>query len=193
MRFYSNRELARMLKLPLARWKRWSREFLPPDPLGGLQSGFARQYNLRDAFTVFLGGHMVADLAFPVPETRAYLKQLGPWLRRHLPPLLEQSSTGRAESGEVRRFPQYHLMIIPARDLSGRRAEPSCRIRRILSRECPDAGGGLWRVEYEDQWLGKPGEDGTDPLTEKVVRLSALIELFGRSINPGPNTVEVVK
>jgi hypothetical protein len=161
--------------------------------LGGLQSGFARQYNLRDAFTVFLGGHMVADLSFPVPETRAYLKQLGPWLRRHLPPLLEHSSIGQVESGEVSRFPRYHLMIIPARDLSGRRAEPCCRIRRILSRECLDAGGGLWRMEYEDQWLGKPGEDGTDPLTEKVVRLSALIELFGRSINRGPNTVEVVK
>ena len=80
LRFYTNQELARRLALPTAKWKRWSREFLPPDPLGGLQSGYARQYSVDDALTVFLGGVLVADLKFVIPEARQILSDLNPWL-----------------------------------------------------------------------------------------------------------------
>ena len=51
IRFYLNRELSDRLGIRLSRWKRWSREFLPPDPLGGLQSGFARQYSLAGSIS----------------------------------------------------------------------------------------------------------------------------------------------
>ena len=67
IKFFTNRELSDKLGIKLAKWKRWSREFLPPDPLGGMQSGYARQYNPDQAFTVFLGGHLVADLKFSIP------------------------------------------------------------------------------------------------------------------------------
>lgn len=80
LRFYTNQELARRLRLPTAKWKRWSREFLPPDPLGGLQSGYARQYSVDDALTVFLGGVLVADLKFVIPEARQILSDLNSWL-----------------------------------------------------------------------------------------------------------------
>ena len=33
MKYYTNRELSRLFDINLATWKRWSREFLPPDPL----------------------------------------------------------------------------------------------------------------------------------------------------------------
>jgi hypothetical protein len=56
---------------------------LPPDPLGGLQSGYARQYHLDDAFTVFLGGHLVGDLKFTIPEARQILNNLKQWLLDH--------------------------------------------------------------------------------------------------------------
>ena len=59
VKLYTNRELSEKLGINLAKWKRWSREFLPPDPLGGMQSGFARQYYFSDVFTVRLGGHLV--------------------------------------------------------------------------------------------------------------------------------------
>lgn len=59
------------------------REFLPPDPLGGMQSGFARQFNLKDAFQVYLGGHLVHCLKFNVVQARAILKDLSPWLNRN--------------------------------------------------------------------------------------------------------------
>ena len=83
IKFYSNRELSRIFKINLAKWKRWSREFLPPDPLGGLQSGYARQYNMDEAFTVFIGGHLVADLKFTIPESRQILNDLNQWLLDH--------------------------------------------------------------------------------------------------------------
>ncbi len=80
IKFYSNRELSRNLDINLAKWKRWSREFLPPDPLGGMQSGYARQYNLDEAFQVYIGGHLVADLKFTIPEARQIHKDLRGWL-----------------------------------------------------------------------------------------------------------------
>ena len=83
IRFYTNKELSQKFNVNLARWKRWSREFLEPDPLGGLQSGYARQYNPDEAFTVDLGGHLLGDLKFSVPETKQILIDLHPWLVDH--------------------------------------------------------------------------------------------------------------
>ncbi|MEE8554146.1 MAG: hypothetical protein V3S72_12675 [Desulfobacterales bacterium] len=80
IKFYTNRELSGRLDINLARWKRWSREFLPPDPLGGMQSGYTRQYNPNEAFKVNLGGHLVADLKFAIPEAKQILKDLDDWL-----------------------------------------------------------------------------------------------------------------
>ena len=80
IKFFTNRELSDKLGINLAKWKRWSREFLPPDPLGGMQSGYARQYNPDQAFTVFLGGHLVADLKFSIPEANQIIQDLNNWL-----------------------------------------------------------------------------------------------------------------
>ena len=83
IKFYTNQELSQKLNINLARWKRWSREFLPPDPLGGLQSGYARQYNPDEAFTVFLGGYLVGDLKFTIPQARLILHDLHSCLVEH--------------------------------------------------------------------------------------------------------------
>jgi hypothetical protein len=79
IKFFTNREVSKRLNINLSKWKRWSREFLPPDPLGGMQSGFARQYSPDGAFTVYLGGHLVADLKFTIPEARQILTDLHAW------------------------------------------------------------------------------------------------------------------
>ena len=83
LKFYSNKELSKAFGVNLAKWKRWSREFLPPDPLGGLQSGYARQYNPDDAFKVFMGGYLVADLKFTIPESKNILQDLHAWMVDH--------------------------------------------------------------------------------------------------------------
>lgn len=81
IKFYTNRQLSQGLGINLAKWKRWSREFLPPDPLGGMQSGYARQYNLGEAFITALGGHLVGHLKYSVPEAKQIIQDLKSWLR----------------------------------------------------------------------------------------------------------------
>ncbi len=181
MRFYSSRELAGRLGLPLARWKRWSREFLPPDPLGGLQSGYARQYSLRDAFTVFLGGHLVADLGFAVPDARIVLKQTGTWIRRNLIPAADRLLGLPAGVAAEEDFPRYEIRIVPARDLAGRRIEPLCRIRTVHSHVCLDAAARRYRQEFQDADLAKKAAPDEGGLTIRIVRLSTLCNhLVGR-------------
>ncbi len=80
IKFFTNRQLSKKLDINLARWKRWSREFIPPDPLGGMQSGYARQYNPDEAFDVYLGGHLVSDLKFTIPEAKQILADMQGWL-----------------------------------------------------------------------------------------------------------------
>ena len=79
IKFFTNREVSNRLDINLSKWKRWSREFLPPDPLGGMQSGFARQYSPDGAFTVYFGGHLVADLKFTIPEAKQTVTDLHTW------------------------------------------------------------------------------------------------------------------
>ena len=80
IRYYNNRELSCCLGINHARWKRWTREFLSPDPLGGLQSGYARQFSMREAFLVALGGHLVGFLKFSIHQAKIILADLEPWL-----------------------------------------------------------------------------------------------------------------
>ncbi|BBO80001.1 hypothetical protein DSCO28_05670 [Desulfosarcina ovata subsp. sediminis] len=80
--YYTNREISEKLEINLARWKRWSRSFLPPDPLGGMQSGYARQYVYKDLFKVFLGGHLLSHLKLSVAESQQVIEDLTPWLKR---------------------------------------------------------------------------------------------------------------
>jgi len=81
VKFYNNRELSDKFGVNLARWKRWAREFLPPDPLAGQQAGYARQYYVDDVFTVFVGGHLVAELGFSIPEARTILTETREWMK----------------------------------------------------------------------------------------------------------------
>lgn len=76
MIYYKSKYLSERLLINLAKWKRWVREFLPPDPLGGLQSGYARQFNLKEAFRVYLGGQLVGAMRFSIPQTRKILTDL---------------------------------------------------------------------------------------------------------------------
>jgi len=81
--FYTNRELSKRLDINLARWKRWSRSFLPPDPLGGMQSGYARQYSYKDLCKVYLGGFLLSHVKLTVPESQQVVADLSPWLKKN--------------------------------------------------------------------------------------------------------------
>jgi len=106
IKFYLNRELSERLGIRLSKWKRWSREFLPPDPLGGLQSGYARQYTIDQAFTVFLGGYLVAELHFSIPEAKQIVQELGPWINSHKTAFVGKTTEQPLEDTRVYIFKQ---------------------------------------------------------------------------------------
>ena len=110
IKFYTNKELSQKFNVNLARWKRWSREFLAPDPLGGLQSGYARQYNPDEAFTVVLGGHLLGDLKFSVPETKQILIDLHQWLVDH-GFYFYVSNTSESDKNRTSEINHYQLII----------------------------------------------------------------------------------
>lgn len=131
IKFYTNRELSRRLDINLARWKRWSREFLPPDPLGGMQSGYARQYNPSGAFKVKLGGHLVADLKFTIPEAKQILKDLDDWLAEKG---FYFDVQGKAASNEgVDRLVNRYIIFIRRENLLDNNLEFFYTVRGIIS------------------------------------------------------------
>lgn len=82
MIYYNSRYISDALGIKLAKWKRWVREFLPPDPLSGQQSGYARNFNIKDAFHVYLAGYLVGTLSFSISQARQIMSDLGPSLKQ---------------------------------------------------------------------------------------------------------------
>jgi hypothetical protein len=109
MIYYNSRYLSTKLDINLARWKRWVREFLPPDPLGGMQSGVTRQFNTKDAFKVYLGGYLVGNLKFAIPDAVTILSDLSSWLKAQG---YFQIHTRPSLNGTDQMVP-YHLIIYP--------------------------------------------------------------------------------
>ena len=140
IKFYTNQELSRRFDIKLSRWKRWSREFLPPDPLGGLQSGYARQYNIDQAFTVYLGGYLVAELKFSIPEARLILKDLHHWLVQKR---FYFNFSAQAPAGTGKRLAiQYYQIAIGRAVTSGASAGGFCYcLKWVTTDEWIDANG----------------------------------------------------
>jgi hypothetical protein len=190
IKFYLNRELADCLGFKLSRWKRWSREFLPPDPLGGLQSGFARQYNLADAFHVYLGGHLVADLNFPIPETRIILEDLKPWVRSQFFP----HSKNNVPPSVALPAKEYRIHIFTTRADNETERERRYAVRRLIDEKMDGKRGTRMITErYLENWLegGEfvSGDTDADKALEwgssRILYISKLYERFKRKLTKG--------
>ncbi len=177
LKYYLGRDLSERLHIPLSRWKRWSREFLPPDPLGGLQSGYARQYNVRDAFAVYLAGFLVSCPGFSIPAARRILHDLNGWLKRTVVARLEAA----ADAGET--LPaapqQVELIIVPVDD----RPAPafSYRIRTLVERSAlAEEAAGIWQERYTEQVLqpGPPKRTAGYPVWRPRVDITSLTAHF---------------
>lgn len=183
IRFYLNRELSRQFGIRLSRWKRWSREFLPPDPLGGLQSGFARQYSLQEAFQVFLGGHLVAGLKFSIPETKIILKDLKEWIANQYflyPPSEERSSIRQAAK-------EYRIYIFVGQEPNQVMQTHAYMIRRVIDQERSHGKGTRIVTErYIENWLERGEanagfdrlEDVPGWMTAKILYITKVYEVF---------------
>lgn len=177
LKFYLNRELAERLQIPLSRWKRWSREFLPPDPLGGLRSGYARQYSLRDAFRVYVAGYLVSGVGYSIPEARRILRDLDKCLHRNVVAPYEAAvDAGGAKPSEVRRI---DLLIVPVEGHHG--PAFSYRLRTMTERKALTAKEPVhWQERFVEQILkpAAPKPSGCFPVCSRTVALTTLADHF---------------
>ena len=185
-KFHTNKELSQIFSINLAKWKRWSREFLPPDPLGGLQSGYARQYNLDEAFTVFFGGHLVGNLKFTIPEARTILHDLHQWLVDHE---FYFDFSGNANPGNKSAYPvqSYQIAIsstnVPDDNLPGLRY----RVKAIITSDSVNYNGAPMHQErFIESSISVP-DDGAGQLAAasyRVLNISVLRQTFLGCLQP---------
>jgi hypothetical protein len=71
--------LSEKFDIEFQKWKRWSREFLPPEKIRSLAKGYAREYSQNEAFIVLLGGHLVSALDFSIPDAKKIIEDLTPF------------------------------------------------------------------------------------------------------------------
>jgi hypothetical protein len=183
--FYTSRELSHIFNINLAKWKRWSREFLPPDPLGGLQSGYARQYNLNEAFTVFLGGHLVGDLKFTIPESRQILSDLRQWLIEHG---FYFDFSGKANSPYKSIRPvQYYQITIRSKTVPDAVVPRLVyRIKATITREAVEYKGSPMQQErYIESAINGQDQDLVEigATSYRVLGISFLRKSFLRNLN----------
>lgn len=190
IKFYTNQELSQNLGINLSRWKRWSREFLPPDPLGGLQSGYARQYTADQAFTVYLGGYLVGDLKFSIPEARLILLDLHNWL-------IEQqfySDYTRSDHSTTdldRNIDYYHIAVCRSADADSESSGFFYITKGIIADEVEHANGIRIRQErfVESAILtGKKAASIKRAAGYRVLNISVLRKRFISALNR-PGTV----
>jgi len=165
IKFLTNKELSQIFNINLAKWKRWSREFLPPDPLGGLQSGYARQYNLDEAFTVFLGGHLVGNLKFTIPEARQILHELRQWLVDH-DFYFDFSGNANPMNKSVHPVQNYRIAIISTNIIEGNLTGLRYLAKATMASEPVDFNGlPMQQERYIESWVS--------PSDDALVRLNA--------------------
>lgn len=152
IRFYLSRELSTYFGFKLTRWKRWAREFLPPDPLGGLQSGYARQYSPIEAFQVYLGGHLVSELKYSIPQAKIIVKDLKGWISDQYfhYPLNENKNT------LAPKLKEYRIYIFMNIDAAQAWKPQAYAVRRLIDKE--GARGTRARMvteRYMESWIIK--------------------------------------
>jgi len=186
IKFFTNKELSQNFNINLAKWKRWSREFLPPDPLGGLQSGYARQYNLDEAFNVFLGGHLVGTLKFTIPEAKKILHDLYQWLADYdFYYDFSESANPRNESDHPVQY--YQIAIIGTNNSEGNLAGYSYRAKAVISNDSIMFNGSPVQQErYVESWIDAPDNAPAqlNPPSHRVLNISVLRRIFLGLVQP---------
>jgi hypothetical protein len=192
IRFYTNRQLSQTLNVNLSKWKRWSREFLAPDPLGGLQSGYARQFNRDDAFTVYIGGYLVGDMGFTIPEARRILSDLAePFTELGYFESHESRFPVSNFSTEIRKRVRYYYIVIAMKGTSGsKHLAFTYYIRGVLSEHTVEPETDTVRqVRYAEYVVGdsKNGTTFTATSPKKILPISALFDQFLKALDGVPN------
>ena len=180
--YYTNRELSEKLEINLARWKRWSRSFLPPDPLGGMQSGYARQYAFKDLFRVYLGGHLLSHLKLSLPDSQQVLNDLSPWMKKN--GFLDLNGANGAATKISGQSNGYRIYFCPVRATGAKKGSGFCYlIRKTVGTQSNDSVTGLTIKETVEETIIRI--DGTDScflLQDPHVRMINFSPLFAALI-----------
>lgn len=181
IKFFTSRALSQRLEINHAKWKRWSREFLPPDPLGGMQSGYARQYNPDQAFTVYLGGLLVADLKFTIPEAKQIIQDLQGWLAEKG---FSFNASGKilAGTGEDE-IVKKHILLIEGGKRKDDRFDFIYTVRGIISNESVDYNGfEIMKERYTQTPIGlRPEKPST--MGMNIVKMLKLTDILNNFVN----------
>ena len=184
IKFFTNREVSKRLEINLSKWKRWSREFLPPDPLGGMQSGFARQYSPDDAFTVYFGGHLVADLKFTIPETKQILTDLHTWFVEK--GFYFDSRRNATVDESVEQLIKKYIIFIEREKDPGNAIAFLYTIRGIISNESVIYSGvEIMKELYMESSIGLPPKNRAtlDMNIVKIVNITGVLNSFVARLN----------
>lgn len=77
--YLTARDLSQRFNVPLDTIKRWSREFLPPDPTAGRRAGRARLFDLDEALILKLARYFIRNEGYSISDSRQILNDLKPW------------------------------------------------------------------------------------------------------------------
>jgi len=180
IKFYTNKELSQIFNINLAKWKRWSREFLPPDPLGGLQSGFARQYNLDEAFSVYLGGQLVGNLKLTIPEARKMLNDLHQWLVDH-DFYFDFSGTADPRKKTAHQVQNYQIAIISPHNSADRDLRLNYQIKAVVTSDSVRYQGATMQREcFIETSISPPDNESSlmNAACYRMLNISALRRKF---------------
>jgi hypothetical protein len=177
--YYTNRQLSEKLEINLARWKRWSRSFLPPDPLGGMQSGYARQYAFKDLLKVFIGGHLLSHLKLSVPESRQVLDDLSPWMKKQ--GFFDWNGAKGGGADKTERAHPYRIYFCPLPPATTKNGSGFCYlIRHSVSFHAGGSAAGRTATErMEEVLIQSEAPDGHAFLANPNVRIINLTALVG--------------
>ncbi|MDX2455718.1 hypothetical protein [Desulfosarcina sp.] len=176
--YYTNREISEKLEINLARWKRWSRSFLPPDPLGGMQSGYARQYTFKDLFKVYLGGHLLSHLKLSLPDSQQVLDDLSPWMKKN--GFLDLNGANGAATEINGQSNGYRIYFCPVRATGAKKGSGFCYlIRKTVGTQSNDSvTGPKIKETVEETIIRIDLTDGCFFLQDPHVRMINFSPLF---------------
>jgi hypothetical protein len=180
--FLDARRISSFLEVKLSTWKRWSREFLPPDPKARMRSGQTRLFSPNQAFEVYLGAHLVSFLKFSIPEARHIIGGLRQWLRTN--GIFPEASDANPEA--LRRRQQLQVVIHEKEN-----GTFCCESKHTVSVK-PTMGRGTNVIEevYEQEWIaGATVEDmlRIGFVCFRVLEIGKVRDSFDRALRSGRN------
>jgi hypothetical protein len=136
----TNTIMAEKLDIPLTKTRRWTKEFLPPDPLATRRSGYTRQFSENDGFMVYVSGYLVSELGFSFAVARGIMKELSPWIYKI--GLLPDIPSSVKRLGIDRKINHYEVHFLPmdnntgwSHEIVGVTAEEISKAKDELGRE----------------------------------------------------------